>query len=293
MQAAVELTAQPAFQNIRFERIGVRQGLSQNTVLCIFQDSHGFIWMGTRDGLNRYNGYDFDVFRKDGTPSGIGGNLIEAIAQDKNGDLWIATQNGLSHYNYSTSIFDNYDLGLEKNPQEIRSILIDHTNSLWVGTSSGVFLFDKNSKKLIPTTNLKEFEFLKEVDFHAVFSLFQDRYQNLWVGSSKNGVYKIDFKRKLVNHYFTELFKDDTPVRIEAMAEGKDGAIWIGTYGNGLVCLNTDSAVQHFCTEAVPEPSSTIPGDHHVLHDRRTSFRRLQSQHRYPFRFDDQGFRRR
>ncbi len=246
MQAAVELTAQPAFQNIRFERIGVRQGLSQNTVLCIFQDSHGFIWMGTRDGLNRYNGYDFDVFRKDGTPSGIGGNLIEAIAQDKNGDLWIATQNGLSHYNYSTSIFDNYDLGLEKNPQEIRSILIDHTNSLWVGTSSGVFLFDKNSKKLIPTTNLKEFEFLKEVDFHAVFSLFQDRYQNLWVGSSKNGVYKIDFKRKLVNHYFTELFKDDTPVRIEAMAEGKDGAIWIGTYGNGLVCLNTDSAVQHF-----------------------------------------------
>jgi signal transduction histidine kinase/ligand-binding sensor domain-containing protein/AraC-like DNA-binding protein len=253
LAGATAMSAQSTITTIRFEHINSMQGLSQNTVLCIFQDSYGFMWMGTRDGLNRYNGYDFDVFRRDGSVTGIGGNYIEAIAQDKNGDLWVATQNGLSRFDYDKSKFENFPLeSLLAGLQEIHAILIDQANTLWVGTSSGLFLFDKELNKLIsPVKKIKDSEYLREVSSHAVFSLFQDSHQNVWVGTSKNGVYKVDLKSKTSRQYFKELFDEKAnAVRIEAIADGKDGAIWIGTYGRGAVCLRPDLLVQHFHTNS-------------------------------------------
>src|SRR5438477_3884967 len=103
----------PAFcqrQNIRFEHLGTDQGLSQSNVLCILQDSRGFMWFGTRDGLDKYDGYKFTVYENNvHNSNSLGGNFIKTIFESKNGDLWIGTiGGGLSKFNRQKNLFTNF-----------------------------------------------------------------------------------------------------------------------------------------------------------------------------------------
>src|SRR5436190_14882834 len=89
------LTAICQKQNIRFEHLGIDQGLSQSNVICILQDSRGFMWFGTRDGLNKYDGYKFTVYKNNADDkNSISNNYIQDIKEGKNGCLWIATRGG-------------------------------------------------------------------------------------------------------------------------------------------------------------------------------------------------------
>src|SRR5690606_26575987 len=81
---------------IRFERITSDNGLSQNTVTSILMDSHGFMWFGTWNGLNRFDGYNFVIYKSGDRQPGLSNNFVYDICEDKNGDLWIATKNGLN-----------------------------------------------------------------------------------------------------------------------------------------------------------------------------------------------------
>ena len=87
-------------QHLRFERISLEQGLSQSTMFCMLQDSQGFLWFGTEDGLNRYDGYTFTVYKQSGKmPSSLGGNWISAMLEDSSGALWFGTRDrGLERY---------------------------------------------------------------------------------------------------------------------------------------------------------------------------------------------------
>src|SRR4030095_14035240 len=86
-------------QNLRFEHLGTREGLSQSNVNCIFQDSRGFIWVGTRGGLSRYDGYQFIIYRYRVTDlSSLSDDFVADIAEDDSGNLWIATKNGLNEF---------------------------------------------------------------------------------------------------------------------------------------------------------------------------------------------------
>src|ERR1700749_2202819 len=89
--------AQP--QSLQFEHFGTRDGLSQININCILQDSRGFMWIGTRNGLNRYDGYKFLTYRYDlKNDSSLSNNMITALAEDHDGNIWVATQNGLDKY---------------------------------------------------------------------------------------------------------------------------------------------------------------------------------------------------
>src|SRR4026209_2472305 len=82
-------------QHIRFEHIGTNMGLSQSSVVSIFQDSRGFMWFGTRDGLNKYDGYKFSVYKYNAeNGNSLGNNIIKSIAEDDQGNLWLATWGG-------------------------------------------------------------------------------------------------------------------------------------------------------------------------------------------------------
>src|SRR5882762_10765807 len=97
------------YQNLKFEHVGVDQGLSHSNTICMLQDSRGFMWFGTRDGLNKYDGYSFTVYRnKDGDKFSIGSNNVNEIVEDSNGILWIATWGGLSKYNRESEKFTQY-----------------------------------------------------------------------------------------------------------------------------------------------------------------------------------------
>src|SRR5512133_2844680 len=94
---------------VRFEHVTVQDGLSQSAGQAIFQDSRGFLWVGTQDGLNRYDGYTFTVFKhKVDDPSSISNNNILSIEEDENGNLWIGTLDGLNRFNPVTETFIHY-----------------------------------------------------------------------------------------------------------------------------------------------------------------------------------------
>ncbi|MEI6291109.1 MAG: two-component regulator propeller domain-containing protein, partial [Chloroflexota bacterium] len=133
---------------IRFSVLSLEEGLSQSVVNCILQDRLGFLWLGTQDGLNRYDGYNFKIYKPDpNDPNSISDGWINALYEDKNGFLWIGTaQGGLNKYDPLTGKFTRF----QHNPKddaslsigEINAILEDNSGKLWVGTDTGLNRFD-------------------------------------------------------------------------------------------------------------------------------------------------------
>ena len=143
---ALPLAAQP--ENIRFDHIGTENGLSQSNAICIFQDSRGFIWIGTRDGLNKYDGYKITVYRNIvGDTLSISNNVINDIAEDSDGNLWIATWGGINKFDRKKEIFTCYKhipgkkgtLSLNL----INTLFIDDDEKIWVGLEgTGLDFYD-------------------------------------------------------------------------------------------------------------------------------------------------------
>ena len=107
--------------NLRIQHITSDQGLSQNTVDCILQDSRGFMWFGTWNGLNRFDGYNFIVYKSDIQGKNLSNNFVYSICEDKNGNIWAGTKNGLNFLDYSTNQFINFF----HKPDNINSIASD------------------------------------------------------------------------------------------------------------------------------------------------------------------------
>ena len=129
-----------------FKSISIEEGLSQTTVNTIIQDKDGFIWAGTSDGLNRYDGNEILVFRSNPTDStSLSDNRINKLAEDKYGNIWVATgSGGVSKYNPTTHIFKRYMFlpqgkSLISN-NVINIIFIDSNNRMWAGHQNGIDL---------------------------------------------------------------------------------------------------------------------------------------------------------
>ena len=149
----------PAFANrnsISFLSIGTEQGLPQSTVNTIFQDSQGFIWIGTYDGLSRYDGYQFVNFKNNPQdPSSISNNIVVSIIEDRDGFLWVGTaQNGVNRFDPNTGSFKRFiasedDFDSLSHPQ-VRTIHQDSSGRIWVGTSHGLNLFLPEKEAFAP-----------------------------------------------------------------------------------------------------------------------------------------------
>src|SRR5829696_8111255 len=111
---------------LRFEHISIEQGLSQSSVRVIFQDSRGFLWFGTEDGLNRYDGYTFKIYKPDpDVPNSLSDRWITSIVEDKNGYLWIGTRlGGLNRYDPRTEQFAHF-MHEDTNPLSISDNLVN------------------------------------------------------------------------------------------------------------------------------------------------------------------------
>ena len=129
-------------QSLEFEHIGTAEGLSQINVNCIIQDSRGFMWIGTRDGLNKYDGYKFTVyshsFQDENT---LSNNQISDLVEDRDGNIWIATLDGLNKYERKSGRFIRY-LHHDHNPNNVSSnsinkVALDSYGNLWVATQKG------------------------------------------------------------------------------------------------------------------------------------------------------------
>jgi len=221
----------------KFSHITIEDGLSQSSVKCILQDSRGFLWFGTGDGLNKYDGYDFQIINSSPiNPLSISGNDISCIYENPyDSTLWIGTQNaGLNIYSRERDNF--YSFSLSSNSKNkipsnfIKEIIATSDGTLWIATQAGgLCYFNKKDSSFIKP------EFSKQNIFKTVNCLEKDEDGNLWIGTP-SGLYKWNY----LNKYSKEIpirvkFSDsERRKRITALKFDLKGNLWIGTRNIGL-----------------------------------------------------------
>ncbi|PQA53451.1 hybrid sensor histidine kinase/response regulator transcription factor [Siphonobacter curvatus] len=219
-------------QNIAFNHLGSENGLSQNSVLAITQDSRGFIWMGTRYGLNRYDTRNFSVFKNDPADSTtLSDNYILSLLSDSRGKLWVGTTQGLNYYDSRNNVFHRLNSPLEKQQGlatlAIHCLFEDSKGSIWVGTSAGVRVLT-NPRKPSSRALLKAVASLPPLE---VRSLVEDPEGYVWMGTSK-GLIRLHPQNGTF-HWFTK--KDGlTDDFITSLAKDKEQNLWIGTKYGGV-----------------------------------------------------------
>jgi ligand-binding sensor domain-containing protein/signal transduction histidine kinase len=236
--------------DLKFEKIDVEQGLSQSTVNCIIQDKTGFLWIGTIDGLNKYDGYQFNIFRADADdPDAISSNYINCMLEDRNGLIWVGTREGLNCYNPVYEIFTKF-IHDEKNDSSIpdnnaNCLLEDKDGFLWVGTNCGLAKFDRKSNTsknyLNDTCNQQS------IPSNYIYSIYQDRSDVIWIGTS-NGLAKYNPDKDDFTTY-TSKSSSTLPVTFNAIRginEDNKGNLWVGTTW-GLNKINPErTEVSHY-----------------------------------------------
>lgn len=235
----------------KFENITTDQGLSQNTVNCIIQDKRGFLWFGTQDGLNKYNGYNLTIYKNDpDNPKSIGGNYIWSLFEDSRGDLWIGTDGGgLNKYNRETDDFSIFrhvpgDHGSISN-NSINTIYEDRAGNLWIGTFYGLNIFNRKNQKFINYLNKSDKP--NELNYNKIFSILEDGEETLWTGT-QNGLFKFNKNQGGFTgfNYLSESPYKTGSTNIRSIFEDKSGSLWIGIDGvdrgnGGLYILNKTS----------------------------------------------------
>jgi len=152
LSLVVVSNAKSQFSQIEFEHLTVDDGLSQSIVLCLLQDSKGYIWMGTQDGLNKYDGYTFHFYKYDPLDNNsLSSNWINALAEDNNGNIWVGTQKGLNRIDRKTGIITRF-LYQPNNPysiseNEVFAIGIDNNGIIWVKTTIALNKFDTKTER--------------------------------------------------------------------------------------------------------------------------------------------------
>ncbi|WP_372755641.1 two-component regulator propeller domain-containing protein [Mariniflexile sp.] len=182
-------------QSIKFEHYNYNNGLSHNAVRHIVQDEHGFLWLGTFSGLNRFDGYEFKSYLSSNEgKNSINNDDITALKLDKaSNNLWIGTRKGLTLFKTDTQKFTTF-LTQPNDPnslpdEEIRAVHIDKFKRVWVGTKSkGLYIFYQDTKK---------FEKIEIEGFNYVKEIYEDSLGNLWIGSyGSGGIAKINLDSK-------------------------------------------------------------------------------------------------
>jgi signal transduction histidine kinase/ligand-binding sensor domain-containing protein/DNA-binding response OmpR family regulator len=223
---------------INFTALTSKDGLISNTVNAILKDSLGMMWFATDDGLNKFDGTNFTVYRnRAGDTTSLRSNEVLALFEDKRGNLWIGTSGGgLSLYNRSKDNFTSFPAtasfeGFSRNGV-IRSICSDYLGKIWIAQFDGLYVLDPVSKKIVKI-NLQT-----DTNIHAVkttlFCVFEDSKHRMWVGTDHGLLlYKREsnsFVQFAYNEADTNSLGND---KVKTIAEDKYGQIWLGT-ANGL-----------------------------------------------------------
>ncbi|GAP13836.1 histidine kinase [Longilinea arvoryzae] len=225
---------------VRFERLTSDQGLSQSWVRTILQDWQGYLWFGTEYGLNRYDGYEFEIYRHDlEDPDSLADSNVIALLEDTNHRLWVGTLNGLDRLDrdgnrfvhYHSDAYDPNSLG----GMEISVLYQDRQGVLWVGTEDGGL-----SRYNAATDNFTRFQFASadptSLSNNDVLSIFEDHNGILWVGTALGGLNALDpntgkFTRYRANSKDSASLSSDA---VRAIYEDSLGNLWVGTDTGGL-----------------------------------------------------------
>ncbi len=215
----------------------VEDGLSGNTVLCIFQDSRGFLWIGTYSGLNRYDGYTVKVYKYDSDDeSSISNDGIRGICEDNDGNLWIGTNGGLNKFIRDKEKFIRYlsegsnTLSISNN--QVNTVCKDLNGNIWVATENGLNMYDMKTKifvrYMVDPNNPASLQESK------LFSLYQDKEGYLWIGGN-NSLNKFNpVQKEFVSFKLSPPIENGNAGQVYSICEDHMGLMWLATSRGGL-----------------------------------------------------------
>lgn len=201
-------------------------GISQLSVMTICQDTRGYLWLGTRNGLNRYNGSTYTVFRHHpGDSLSLADNEINDICEDRAHNLWVATSRGISRMCLRTERICNYFVADGLPGAGVLAILIDASGTVWAGTRAGLSRY------------LPQKDRFERVDFAGHFNgsvtaLMQDNSGNFWIGTSTHGLYLCNSQMQVIHHYDRRGGLPDNS--ISTLYQDSYQGIWAGCQLGGL-----------------------------------------------------------
>ncbi|MCO6499985.1 MAG: hypothetical protein J5I47_06355 [Vicingus serpentipes] len=282
--------------SIKFDHIGIKEGLSQSDVLSIIQTTNGLLWFGTQDGLNSYTGFKFNIYSHDLLDStSISNNFIHTIMEENDSVLWVGTENGLNYFNTATQSFTNI-FNAKTGKTNVWCLVNDTNNMLWAGTDKALFKINKKNHEF-KKIHLQISSSTKQIEIRKLLFVKEDL---LLIATEGNGIISYNINTEQSEQYYAgnSLLKSDIVWDIHKDSEGKiriatnkginffdienreiksalrldkilgDEAIktifedqsrmiWIGTENNGLYKLKLNGNADHYVYDASRNTSLT------------------------------------
>jgi len=235
---------------LQFEHYTIEQGLAQNSAFCILQDRMGFIWVGTEQGLNRFDGYDFKVYKfQYNNPNSLSNSYVNSIYEDAAGVFWIGTNGGgLNRFEPRTQNFIHFYVdpeSIDSQSNIVNVVYEDNSHQLWVGTEGGgLFNFDRRNRIFSPVWVMKD-DGHDRLGHRTVNTILEDRNGTLWVGTG-SGLKKLNRDKQqletvtLEDHQVLSLYEDNKK-------------LWIGTDNGFYIYTSPAEELIHYLI-----PSSDI-----------------------------------
>lgn len=246
--------------DFEFEKITIKDGLNQNTVSVMMQDQQGFLWFGTPNGINRYDGYSFKFYRNFSNGDDQNASIrVNTIAEDANANIWIGTSyNGLAVFNTKTGTFKVLE-EFNENIQAINTIFVDSKNYIWVGSAAaGLKKYDLNFK-LLEHHKFSSYE--NSIASNNITSIIEDEPGNIWIGTADAGLNMFNPESK----NFASIKIIDQNVSITTLNQDAAGNIWIGTEKEGLILLDKHSGNTTKYQQSINNKSSIAQNTIHTI----------------------------
>lgn len=251
--------------DLQFERVSVEQGLSNFTVSSMTQDKHGFLWIGTEDGLNRYDGYTFVVFRSDERDStSLPGSLVSTVYADRRGTLWVAPLNkGVCRYDPARNAFIRCKLSMRADGRpawiNVTQMFEDHENRLWLCTNAGLWRHDAERDSFVQFDHHSEDG--SRLSRIGIRSVSIDRSGMWWIGSITEGLFSYDPESQEVRQYTSRQDPQFAPIdnEIISLCADRRGYVWLATL-RGAYRLNSNTGVLENFAHRFGVPSHLVNG---------------------------------
>ncbi len=250
-------------QSLRFSRLDTNDGLSNGVINCTLMDGKGYMWFGTENGLNRYNGYEFRIFSHDpNNQESISGNRIMAMKEDESENIYLATATGgLSIYHWKSETFTNYrqngeSVGITSN--DARDLTIDSKGNVWIATAGGLELFDPE------TRSFQHFDLPSSPGNPTPGGekIIVSSNDAIWISAEDNQLHKFFPDKGTYESY--EFLDSNITETVYALLEDHAGQIWVGTMANGVFVLDNFGAFSN-----LNQANSAIGGNYiRALHQR-------------------------
>ena len=227
-----------------FKKYQVEAGLSHNTVWCMLQDSYGFIWFGTSDGVNRFDGKKFKVYRNDiQDKSSLGNNSVQTLFEDEDHNIWVGTNSGIYIYNRSKDFFTHFDKKTDYDvliSSEVKKIIKTSKGQLWIATlGQGIFIYDPGSGKLKQTSEHTSF----------VWDICEDKAYRVYSSSLQEGLICYDQNGKKIESFTSFLDKNLENLKINCIY-ASDDKIWFSIGANMLCLLDSKTKQIEYFTDS-------------------------------------------